>query len=186
MTTYVSQSIEGVNFSGIYTPYDQTAAISTTNDPSSGGPPFKAGTTAVATDGSQWMFVKALGGINQYDVVMVTVQANAFTAVQILGGAAAEASDKMVAFYQNATAAVSGNYVWVMTSGAPTINVLASAVKNVQLYTTDTSGKLDDAIATGSQYAVRGVHLVTTNGASASSGVAVAQYPSIDPMGALF
>ena len=51
MTTYVSQSIEGVNFSGIYTPYDQTAAISTTNDPSSGGPPFKAGTAGMFING---------------------------------------------------------------------------------------------------------------------------------------
>jgi hypothetical protein len=179
----VAQSIEGVNLAGIYTAYDQTAAISATNDPSMGGPPFKVGTEVVATDGSIWVFAKAGGPVNQYDVVMMDV---AYSSVkQVVGGAAAECTKLRVGFYQNATALVSGNFAWFMVSGIPTINVLGACAKAVQLYTTDTSGKLDDAIATGSQYPVRNVFLTTTIGSTASFNTAQAAYPSFGPQTAL-
>jgi len=179
---FVTQSIEGVNLTTLYTAYDQTAAISSTNTPDNPGPQFAVGTEVVATDGSIWLFVKFTAGVNQYDVVMIDPATNG--AAQILGGAA-ENTKKRVGFYQNSTAAVANNYGWVMVSGVPTINVLASCAKAVQLYTTDTSGKLDDAIATGSQYPVRNVFLTTTIGATASSNTAQAAYPTIGPMSAL-
>lgn len=182
MPTIVSQSIEGVNLSGLYTPYDQTAAISTTNDPANGGPPFKVGTQVTATDGSLWEFVKFTGGVNQYDVVMIDPS---FNVKQVLGGGAAECTKMRVGFYQNATAAVSGNYGWVMVSGVPTINVLGACAKAAQLYTTDTSGKLDDATATGSQYPVRNIFLTTTIGSTASFNTAQAAYPSFGRLGDL-
>jgi len=184
MPAIVSQSIEGVNLATLYTAYDQTAAISTTNDPSNPGPPFKVGTEVVATDGSIWVFVKFTAGVNQYDVVMID-PATGF-AKQILGSGAAETNKFRVGFYQNSTAAVANNYGWVMLSGVPTINVLGSCAKLVQLYTTDTSGKLDDAIATGSQYPVRNVVLTTTiSSTTASSNTAQAAWPSVGPLGAL-
>ena len=179
----VTQSIEGVNLSALYTAYDQTAAISSTNSPDNPGPPFTVGTEVVATDGSIWLFVKFGGVVAQYDVVMINPATN--SALAIVGGAAAECTKMRVGFYQNSTATTSSNYGWVMVSGVPTINVLGACAKAVQLYTTDTSGKLDDAIATGSQYPVRGVFLTTTVGATASSNTAQAAYPTIGPMTAL-
>jgi hypothetical protein len=81
---------------------------------------------------------------------------------------------------------VANNYGWVMVSGVPTINVLGSCAKLVQLYTTDTSGKLDDAVATGSQYPVRNVTLTTTiSSTTASFNTAQAAWPSVGPLGAL-
>ena len=179
-----TQSIEGVNFSAIYTAYDQTAAISSTNSPDNPGPPFAVGTVMNATDGSIWMFAKASGGINQYDVVMI--DPTFLSAKQIVGGATPEAPKMRIGFYQNATALVANNYAWFMQSGVPTINVLGSCVKNVQLYTTNTSGALDDAATTASQFPIRSVYLTTTiSSTTASFNTAQASFPTIGPLGAL-
>jgi hypothetical protein len=181
---YSTLNLEGVNLSTLYTAYDQTAAISSTNTPDNPGPQFAVGTETVATDGSIWLFVKFTGGVNQYDVVMINPATGG--AAQILGGGASECNKMRVGFYQNSTAAVANNYGWVMVSGVPTINVLGSCAKLVQLYTTDTSGKLDDAIATGSQYPVRNVTLTTTiSSTTASFNTAQAAWPSVGPLGAL-
>lgn len=178
---FVTQSIEGVALGTIYpAPYNAANAISTTNDPANPGLPFTIGTRVVATDGSEWIFATAGGGINQYDTVMITP---AFSAKQILGGAASEVPSKIIGFYQNSTALVSTDSAWFMVSGKPVINVLGAAVKNVQLYTTDTSGKLDDAVVTGSQFPIRGVYIVSTNpSATATSIQATAMYPTVGPI----
>lgn len=181
----VTQSIEGVSLSTIYAAYVQSTAISTTNDPSNPGMPFAAGTEVVATDGSIWMFtiVDTSATLAQYNTVMIDPLT--FKAKPIIGGGASEATKFRVGFYQNSTSATAAQGCWVMLNGVPTISIAASAAKAVQLYTTDTSGVLDDAIATGSQYPVRNVFLLTTSGATASNGAAQASYPSVGPMGAL-
>lgn len=185
MTTYVSQSIEGVNLAQIWTVYDQTAVSSSSNSPDNPGPALAIGTEVVCTDGSIWMSVKvaASATLAQYNCVGVDV--SAFTATPTVGGATYEATKKRVGFYQNSTSATAGQYCWVMLSGAPTVLIAASAAKAVQLYTTDTSGVLDDAIATGSQYPVRNVYLLTTSGSTASNGVANASWPAFGPQMAL-
>lgn len=153
----VTQSIEGVDLSAIYTAYDQTAAISTTNDPSYPGQPFTAGTEVTATDGSIWMFtiVDTSATLAYGNVCMISP--TTFKAKPIIGGAAADTTNMRVGFYQNSTSATAAQGCWVMLSGVPTITVSGAPVKGVQLYTTDTSGTLDDAAATGSQYPVRNV-----------------------------
>lgn len=182
MVAYVSQSIEGVNLLALYTAYDQTAAISSTNTPDNPGPPFTIGTEVVATDGSIWMFVKFGGVVVQYDVVAIDPATT--IAIGLLGGGA-ETVKKRIGFYQGATATTSSNYGWVMVSGVPTINVLGAAAKNVQLYSTDTTGKLDDAILTGSQFPIKNVYLTTTIGSTASFNTAQAAWPSIGLTGSL-
>lgn len=185
MTTYITQSIEGVNLSTIYNAYDQTAATSSTNDPSNPGPPFTIGTEVVCTDGSVWQFVKVATSATLAQYNTVGVDYTAFTATPALGGATYEATKKRVGFYQNSTSATAAQYCWVMVSGTPTILVAASCAKAVQLYTTDTSGVLDDAIATGSQYPVRNVYIVTTIGSTASNQAAMASWPSFAPQTSL-
>lgn len=185
MAPYITQSIEGINLSTIYTAYDQTAVSSATNDPSNPGPPFTIGTEVVCTDGSIWQFVKVATSATLTLYNVVGIDYTAFTATPTIGGATYEATKKRVGFYQNTTAATAGQYCWVMVSGSPTILVAASCAKAVQLYTTDTSGVLDDAIATGSQYPVRNVFIVTTIGSTASNQAAMASWPSFGPQTAL-
>ncbi len=185
MTTYVSQSIEGVNLSLIWTKYDQTAVTSSSNTPSDPGNALAVGTEVVCTDGSIWMAVQVdtAATLAQYNCVGIDV--TTFKATPTVGGATYEATKKRVGFYQNSTSATAGQYCWVMLSGAPTVLIAASAAKAVQLYTTDTSGVLDDGIATGSQYPVRNVYLLTTSGSTASNGVANAPWPAFGPQTAL-
>lgn len=177
MVAYVSQSIEGVNVLTSFAPI----SASTPDVP---GFPFAVGTKVVCTDDSEWVFVIAgtVTGIAQYDAVGIDI---AFTALPTLGGATFEMTKKQIGWYQGATTLVTGAGAWVMVSGFPTIHVLASAAKAVQLYTTDTSGYLDDAIATGSQYPIRGVYLTTTVGATNTQQTASAPFPTIGPMTAL-
>ena len=68
----------------------------------------------------------------------------------------------------------------MISAGKPTINVLGSCAKYVSLYTSDTAGSLDDSTLSTSHNLVQGVVLLTTIGtASASSGVAIANFPSV-------
>lgn len=172
LPTVATQSIEGVSLTTIY----DAISASTPEYP---GLPFTIGTRVVATDGSNWVFATAGGGINQYDTVQIT---RAYSATQILGGSASEVPNCTVGFYQNSTALTSGQSAWFNMGGKPTINVLGACAKLVTLYTTDTSGKLDDAIVTGSQYAIRGVYIVTTNPSATATAIAAqATYPTVGP-----
>lgn len=178
MAAYVSQSIEGVNVLASY------AAISTST-PEIPAFPFASGTRVVCTDGSEWVFatVGTVTGIAQYNVV--TIDISFILVLPILGGSAAENTKKQIGFYQGATTLTTGMGAWFMVSGFPTITVAASCAKAVQLYTTDTSGVLDDAISTGSQYPIRNVYLTTTVGATATQQTAQAIYPTVGPMSSL-
>lgn len=181
----VTQSIEGVNLSLIYTAYVQTSAISSTNDPSYPGMPFAVGTEVVATDGSIWMFTIVDTSATLAYGNAVNISPTTFKAIPLIGTGAAESYKGRIGFYQNSTSATATQGCWVMLSGVPTITVAASCVKGVLLYTTDTSGVLDDAVATGSQYPIRNVFLLTTNGATASTGAAQASWPAIGPLTSL-
>lgn len=168
----VTQSIEGVSLSTVYD------AV-TTATPEYPGTQFIPGATATASDGSKWIYVKFTGVVTQYDVVMID---SSWNALSIIGGAAAAVPSQMIGFHQNAT--TSANQTgWVMISGAPTMRAAGSVVKNVQLYTTNTSGVLDDAVVTGSQFPIRGVYFLTTNpSATATTNVAMASFPTVGPI----
>lgn len=186
ITKFVTQSIEGVDLFLISTSYSQTVAQSTTNDPAYPAPPFVAGTEVTCTDGSIFQYVIVDTGATLAFGNVCTIDPLTFKAKPCLGGSAAETFKFRVGFYQNTTSAVATNGVWVMVSGVPTITVSGAPVKGVQLYTTDTSGTLDDAVATGSQYPVRNVFMLTTvSGATATTQAAQASWPSFGPMGSL-
>src|SRR5712671_1399804 len=104
MTAYVSQSTEGVDVTAIYTKYDQTTAVSSTNSPDYPALPFKLGTQIIATDGSRWIFCDTTTTIaNGY-----TVAINSTFRVTAVGGAGAatavpEGLAMQIGFYQNST-----------------------------------------------------------------------------------
>lgn len=123
-------------------------------------------------NGNSWIFVKAGGTLAIGDTVWVDSDylATAITpALAVTPG--------LVGFAQIAFA--TNDYGWVITNGKPTITTLASCAKNVSLYTSDTAGALDDSTLSTSHNLVQGVVLVTTNGASTSTGVAYASFPSV-------
>ena len=185
-TNYSTMNVEGVDLTAIYNAYVQSSAVSSTNDPVYPGMPFNNGTELTAANGSMWMFVTVdTSATLAYGNVCI-IDPLTFKAKPIIGGAASEATKYRVGFYQNSTSATATQGCWVMINGVPTISVSGAPAKAVQLYTTDTSGTLDDAVATGSQYPVRNVFMLTTvSGATATTQAAQASWPSIGPMGSL-
>lgn len=180
MATFVSQSMEGVNLGGTYTKYDQTAAISSTNDPSNPYYPFSLGMRVIATDGSQWIFADSTTTITQYQTVMIN---STFRAVAVGGAGAAtavpEAGAGFIGFYQNSTSLTTGQAGWFMISGVPTC-LVASAGITVPLYTSDTAGALTGATNTVSHFQISGLTCtVTASGSTASATVCVGNSVSV-------
>lgn len=179
MAIYGTTPITGVNLQDIWSAGSGYTAY---ND----YPPFAIGQQAMGTLDSLWVYTVVDTGATLAYGNVVMLDPLTGKAKPIIGGAASEATKFTVAFYQNTTSATAGQGCWVMLSGVPTITVSGAPVKMVTLYTTDTSGVLDDAVATGSQYPVRGVVMLTTvSGATATTGAARVQSPSIGPIGAL-
>lgn len=171
---------EGIDVTAIYTPYDQTAAISSTNDPANPGPPFALGTQVIASNGTRWMFVKATSVITQGMTVAIP---NTFVAVAIGGAGAAtavpEGTATQIGFYQNSTSTASGNFFWVALSGNVTV-LVASAGITVPLYSLDTTGALSGATNTVSHYQISGITcVVTASGSTASLTACVANSVSV-------
>lgn len=153
-TLFPLSGTEGVNFNTTYVAYDQTAAVSATNSPDNPGPPFQVGTVVKGTGDSEFVFVKAGATINLGDCCVITSTtqiANPATTTLALKGL-------QVGFAQVAIA--NGAFGWLQRSGAcANINVAASCVQNVLLYTTAVAGVLDDAVTTGT---ILGAVITTT------------------------
>jgi hypothetical protein len=162
----------GVDLNAVY------AAVSTTT-PEIPGLPHEPGDQVVAEDGSIWVFGTAGGTIVTNDTVALDA---AHTDVEaILGGATAAHGHRGVAFCQNA-GMTSGQSGWFMKSGAPTIRILDDAAVDVPLFTTDSAGVLAQDVATGSQFPIRGLYLisaVTSATASIQNANAIAQFPHL-------
>lgn len=159
MTTanYNTANTEGVNFNTTYTPYDQTAAISSTNDPSNPGPPFTLGTTVKGQNDSDYVFVKASSAIAVSDVVLISTTFNAASLTTTTGTFGSLVGVAAVAI-------ASGAYGWVQRAGNcdSGINVAGLCLPNVQLATTATAGTLDDATTTGLKN-VNGIIITASN-----------------------
>jgi len=127
------------------------------------------GTVVTLDDGGMAVYVQAASNISQYNAVLIpntNIATNATTA--------RSASTKRVGFAQVSIA--SGQYGWVQLGGKVRVNVSASCLPAVALYTTTTEGVLDDATVSGAL--VAGV--VTELTASATSAMtAVAAYTMI-------
>jgi hypothetical protein len=102
----------------------------------------RVGTVVATDDGGQAIFVQALSEISTF--AAVAIYAN--NTVQMLTTTLA-ATTKKVGFAQ--TSIASGWFGWVQTSGTPRVNLAANCDDNVPLYTTATSGVLDDATVSG-------------------------------------
>ena len=135
-------------------------------------PAINVGTVVTLDDGGTAVYVRAASAISQYNAVCIpntNIATNATTA--------RVAETKRVGFAQVSIA--SGDYGWVHTGGKVRVNVSASCLPAVALYTTTTEGRLDDATVSGAL--VAGV--VTELTASATSAMtAVAAWTMVIPV----
>lgn len=97
------------------------------------------GTRVDTSDGGKAVYVKALSEISTFAAVAIYADGTA----QMLT-TTNSATTKRVGFAQ--TSIASGFYGWVQTAGVVKVNLAANCDDNVPLYTTATSGVLDDAV----------------------------------------
>ena len=130
------------------------------------------GTVVTLDDGGLAVYVKAASAIAQYNAVLIPN-----TNIAVNATTARAADTKRGGFAQVSIA--SGYYGWVHLGGKVRVNVSASCLPAVALYTTTTEGRLDDATVSGAL--VAGV--VTELTASATSAMtAVAAFTMIVPV----
>lgn len=168
----VISPIEGVNFSTVYTPYDQTAATSSTNDPSNPGPPFTLGTHALGTDGTEYIFCKATAAVAQYAAVAIDTTSNITTLT--LAGLRA-----LTDYGWPQVAIASGAYGWVAIRGQG-IGVLArlSSLAGVPCYISSVSaGRITTTSVRSTSGGTMLNVVLTTSVTSSPSGATVANAP---------
>ncbi len=143
-------------------------ALTSTDDTAAVTP----GTVVTLDDGGMAVYVKAASAISQYNAVLIPN-----TNIAVNATTARAADTKRVGFAQVSIA--SGYYGWVQLGGKVRVNVSASCLPAVALYTTTTEGRLDDATVSGAL--VAGV--VTELTASATSAMtAVAAFTMVIPV----
>ena len=137
--------------------------------PAAGGnTEFVLGQIATDYKGDEYMFIRAAAAMAAHDVAVIT---EAYSARGALASQGASGDRVGVAL----TAIPNGSYGWVSRKGRGDINVRASCAANAQLYTSGTSGSLDDDST--SQEAIDGIVLTTARAASAGTAPAVWDYP---------
>ena len=172
-TLSITTPTEGVNFNTTYTPYDQTAAITSTNSPDNPGPPFKAGTVVAGGGGSEFLFVLASAAIAAGDVCQITTLTSAATGITTTNGLLGD----RVGVAQVAIA--SGAYGWLQIAGAcQNITVAPSCAPNVLLYTTATAGEIDDATTTGVKL-INGIVITATNSTATAAVAGTLNWPVV-------
>lgn len=100
------------------------------------------GTVVSLSDGGEAIYVQALSEISQYAHALVYADCTAQMSTTTLAATA-----KRGGWAQSSIP--SGYYGWLQMSGRPKANLAANCDDNVPLFTTATSGVLDDAIVTG-------------------------------------
>jgi hypothetical protein len=132
-------------------------------------PAINVGTVVTLDDGGMAVYVQAASDIAQFNAVCIPTN----NVVQN-STSARTAATKRIGFAQVSIA--SGQYGWVQLGGKVRVNVSASCLPAVALYTTTTEGRLDDATVSGAL--VAGV--VTELTASATSAMtAIAAYSMV-------
>lgn len=145
--------------------YATTTGIGINIDPSTNSPTtdakFALGTRALGTNGTEWIYVRAGAAITIYDYVCID---SAFSATS--GTKTNVDKGFGIGFAQNAFASL--EYGWVATRGIGIrVNALTLCVADVALYTSATTGAVDDLPT--SQTQLRGVTLNTTVGGATAA-----------------
>lgn len=149
---------EGVNFNLTYAAYNQTAAITATNDPAYPGPPIAVGTVVKSTGDGEFVFVLASATINLGDVCQITTLTQAATPLttgnKLLGNQLGVAQVPIA----------SGQYGWLQRAGkCDNINVAAGTTANTGVTTTAAAGVVGAAGST-----ISGIVITTTSAGAAT------------------
>jgi hypothetical protein len=145
-----------------------TSGVNLVGDPTSIAG-FTPGTVVNLSDGGQAIYVRATSEISTYAAVVIDASAGARMVTTTLAVA-----NKRIGFAQISIA--SAFYGWVQLGGAPKVNLAANCAPNVPLYTTATSGVLDDATVSAAMVA----GCVAANTISNATAVTIiAAYPHI-------
>lgn len=103
---------------------------------------FAVGTVVSLSDGGEAIYVQALSEISQFAYALVYADGTAQMSTTTLAATA-----KRGGWAQQSIP--SGHFGWLQISGKPKGNLAANCDDNVPLYTTATSGVLDDATVSG-------------------------------------
>ncbi len=142
--TYVTSGCLGVDF---------------TATPTAAG--FVIGTQVMGSDGTKWVYVQASGAITQYDAVAIDENYQAASMTKALADAGHQVGFAQVAFADN-------DYGWIALEGSNiSVRVAPSCAADVALYTTGSSGVLDDTSA--SQTKIEGAVIVAAGTSAANS-----------------
>lgn len=178
---YNTLNTEGIDFTAIYTGYNQAAAVSSTNVPDYPGAtgPFILGTVAKGIDGSEFVYVLAGGTIAAGDAVIITNTSALWTANSVTNTLAASKLGDLVGVA--IVAITSGYYGWVQRAGkCALINAVGSSTANALMRTSTTAGRLTTTTATASSTQVSGIVLSTaTNTTSGAFVEGILNFPVI-------
>lgn len=125
MTAYATSPTLGVNIANV-----------------DSSPGFALGTTVSLSDGGTAIYVKALSEISTYAYALAYADGTAQMATTTLAAACKRGGWAQVSI-------PSGYYGWLQIAGAPKGNLAANCAPSAVLYTTATSGVLDDATVSG-------------------------------------
>ncbi len=133
--------------------------------------------------GGEWVFGKIAAGATVNYGEAVTIGRTFDDVIPAARGTGITIRGRRPGVYQGTTALTGGMAAWFMVSGVGKLKVGGSCAANVALYTLDTSGVLDDANASGSQFPFRGFFANEANaGATASLVNATLTFPTIGPI----
>lgn len=144
---------------------DGTIGVDVTKEDST--PEFPLGAEKEFSDGSIWQYVTAGEAISQYLLCRLTDDGN-YTATRATTTAVG-AVPYALGITEGLTV-TSGSYFWILRQGPCTVFAGASCAADVALYTTATSGLVDDTATT----LVVGLHLTATVGGSNANTAAFA------------
>lgn len=134
-------------------------------------PEFKVGTVVKATGNREYVYVQAAEAIVAFDAIAIDAgQASQLDATNAITGVDIGVAQQ--AFADN-------QFGFIQTRGPCSVNALASAVTDVQIFATATAGSVDDA----GTVELRGIQLTETDGggggpvtAHIQAGISVAVY----------
>jgi hypothetical protein len=148
--------------------------------------PHLYGTRVHDNAGGEWVFAKVGASAQVTRGECATIGQTFEDATPVVRGTGVLIRGRRPGVYQGSVTLSAGMAAWFQISGAGKLRVGGSCLPNVALYTTDTSGVLDDAVATGSQFPFRGMHATETNSGTTASVVnAIFTFPTIGPIGEL-
>lgn len=127
------------------------------------------GDVSTAANGDEFVFVQAAANVSASFVLTVD---DAYQATHITTTNAQASANAFVAI--SPVNALSAEYFWAQIKGKCTIFTAAAAVAGLDLYTTGTAGKVDDAVTSAH---IHGLHLNQTTAGSASATTAYAVFP---------